>query len=105
MKAFLSEFDANPAAAAKKYDNKRIVVAGKMVVEPAKPGTAGGGRIFLQVTDAQGENLEVPVEFFDIDDAGSVESEDRVSLSGLIKYEGPGKFRLVGAGEMPVPVR
>jgi len=43
----------------------------------------------------------VPVEFFDIDDAGSVDPGDQVALSGLIKREGAGKFRFVNAGLMP----
>jgi len=97
----VAEFKDDADAAARKYDNKRIVVEGKLVVEPAKPGKAGGRRIYFQVSDGNGDDLEVPVEFFDIDDAGSVDPGDQVALSGLIKREGAGKFRFVNAGLMP----
>jgi len=99
----IGEFNDDATAAAAKYANKRIVVVGKLVVEQAKPGKAGGGRIFFMVSDGNGEDLEVPVEFFDIDDAGSCDPGDQVALSGLIKHEGPGKFRFVSAGDMPAP--
>ncbi len=97
----IGEFNDDPAAAAKKYADKRIVVVGQLVVEKVNTGHAGGGRIYFKVPDGDGDNLEVPVEFFDIDDAGSCDSGDQIAVSGLIKREGPGKFRFVSAGEMP----
>ncbi len=96
----VAEFNDDPDAAAKKYINRRIVVEGKLVVEEPTPGKAGGSRVYFQVTDANGDDLEVPVEFFDIDDSGGVEPGDQVALSGVLKRDGPGKFRLTGAGRM-----
>jgi hypothetical protein len=100
----IGEFNDDATAGAARYANKRIVVVGQLVVEEAKPGQAGSSRIFFKVSDGHGEDLEVPVEFFDIDDAGSVDPGDQVALSGLIKREGPSKFRFIGAGQMPVPL-
>ena len=96
-----AEFDADSAAASKKYANKRIVVVGNLVV--TAPTKEKRSAIFFQLPGDKEDEARVPVEFFDIDDAGSVDPGDHVSVSGVMKYEGPGKLRVVGAGRMPSP--
>jgi hypothetical protein len=95
IEAVVAEFNADPEAAAKKYDNKRIVVVGKLVVEPATSDKPG--RIYFQLPGG----VQVPVDFFDPDDAGSVDPGDQVSLSGLMQRKAAGQVWLVGAGQMP----
>jgi hypothetical protein len=97
----VADYRDDGTAADKKYGGKRIVVVGRLVVEPPKGGKPA--LIFYQLPGENEEEARVPVEFFDIDDATTVDPGDQVSLSGVIKPGAAGKLRLVGAGKMPTP--
>jgi len=93
----VAEFRDTPQAAEKKYTNKRITVEGNLRVEAAKKGTANTGRIYFELPGEKGENVKVYCEFFDIDDAGSIDPGDGVRISGLIQRAGPRDIKIVGA--------
>jgi hypothetical protein len=100
IESVVAEFNDDPAAA-KKYENKRIVVVGKLVIDEPKDGKPA--RIYYQLAGQDG--AQIPVDFYDIDDAGTVDPGDQVSLSGVMRRKPSGEIWLVGAGQMPTPAQ
>ena len=94
----VAEFKDDPQAAEKKHTNKRIVVEGNLRIETPKKGAPNtGGRIYFELPGEKGETVKVFCEFYDIDDAGSIDPGDGVRVSGLIQRAGPKDIKIVGA--------
>jgi hypothetical protein len=86
----VAEFEADPQAAEKKYENKRIVVTGKLFTV--------SGRVYFQLSE--GEQQEVECDYFDIDDVEGLGTKngEEVTLTGVMRRSPTGAIRLVGAG-------
>jgi hypothetical protein len=100
LEEVVAEFNDDSDEATKKYNNKRIVVVGKLIKEIATkdgPPEARGGRIYYELAETEGEEARVPCEFFDQDDAETVTAGDSVKLSGVLKRVGPRKYKLMAA--------
>jgi hypothetical protein len=95
-----ADFNDDGRAAEEKYRNKRVVVVGKLVVEPVKkgaPAAARAGRIYFELAGAKGDDARVYCEFFDLDDAESIDPGEEVRISGVIERAGPKGIKVAGA--------